>query len=254
MKRKTLLLAFLMLMGVSTFSQVCQLGTVSGVTQGSTVSVPITMTGFANEVTAFQWSISWDPAVLTYVNVTNWFPGVTGVGVYPQAAPYEHITTFVWGDMQQPINGTLCTVNFTYISSTGACTNVSWGTYPTDTLVADEYYQTYNVDWINGQVCGVASGIEDNGNNNASVVIYPTVAREMVNLKYTVPESGRITFGVYNMLGDEVSKVTRDCSADVPSTQEINVSDLNAGIYFVKYHIETANINTVKTEKITVTK
>jgi len=176
------------------------------------------------------------------------------VGVYPQAAPNENITTFVWGDMPVPINGVLCNVNFTYISTTGACTNVSFGTYPTDTLVADEIYQTYDVDWINGQVCGVASGIEDNGNNSPSVVIYPTIAREYVNVKYTIPENGRITFGVYNMLGDEVSKVTKDCTANLPSTQEINVSDLNAGIYFVKYHIETPGINTVKTEKITITK
>ena len=86
------------------------------------------------------------------------------------------------------------------------------------------------------------------------MVIYPTIARENVNVKYTIPENGRITFGVYNMLGDEVSKVTKDCTANLPSTQEINVSDLNAGIYFVKYHIETPGINTVKTEKITITK
>ncbi|HNX07392.1 MAG TPA: cohesin domain-containing protein [Bacteroidales bacterium] len=254
MKRKSLLLAFLMLMGVNTFSQVCTLGSVSGVTQGSTVSVPITMTGFGNQVTAIQWSISWNPAVLTYVDVTNWFPGVSGVGVYHQAPPNEHIVTFVWGDSPVPINGTLCNVNFTYISSSGACSNVSWGTYPTDTLVADQIYVHYDVDYNNGQVCGVASGIEDNGNDKAAVLIYPTIAREIVNVKYTVPESGRITFGVYNMLGDEVAKVSRDCSANLPSTQEINVSDLNAGIYFVKYHIETASINTVKTEKITVTK
>ncbi|HNW90425.1 MAG TPA: T9SS type A sorting domain-containing protein [Bacteroidales bacterium] len=249
MKRKNLLMVIFMLVGISAFSQTVALQSLSNVPVG-TVTQDLTMTGFTNQVTAFQWSVSFDPAVITYTSCTDWHVGVTGCLV-SVAAP--GIITFVWADgFGVPINGVLCKINYSYVSATGACSNVSFGTYPTDTVVADVQYNYYHPTYLNGQICGVSTGIEDNSVENASVVIYPSVAKEKVNVKYSIPENGKITLGVYNLMGDEVQKISNMFVANNEYNQEINVSDLSSGLYFIKYQIETANINTVKTEKITI--
>lgn len=236
---------------MTSYSQTCTLGSLSNVAPGA-VQVDLGMTGFGQSVTALQWTIEFDPAVLTFdpgTGCTNWYAGVSGVGIQ---SPTPGKITFVWGDTPVAINGVLCKLNFTYISATGACSNLSWIDAPTPRLVADTNYNEYTVTYTNGQICGVSTGIEDNSVKNPAVEIYPTIAKGNVNVKYSVPENGKITLGVYNLMGDEVQSFSNTFSANSENIQEINVSELNSGIYFIKYQIETANVNMVKTEKITV--
>lgn len=245
---KNLLMGFIMLIGISSYSQTITLQNLSNVAVGS-VSENLSMTGFNNQVTAFQWSIAFNPAVITYTNCTDWYTGVNGCLV-TLASP--GIITFVWGDMPQPINGVLCKINFSYISTTGACSNVTFGNNPTDTLVADQAYESYHPTYVNGYICGISVGFEDNTVEKSSVVIYPTIAKEKVTVKYSMPENGMITLGMYNLMGDEVRKISKVFVANNEYNQIINVSDFSSGLYFIKYQIETANIHMVKTEKITI--
>jgi len=250
MKRKNLLVLFFMLIGISSFSQTATLQTVTGATPGA-VSVDLTVTGCSAEVSSFQGTIEYNPAILTYVNVSNWFAGVSGVGVL---TPSAGKITFVWGDMPVAVNGVLCKINFTYVGP--GCSNVGFTNSPTPWLFADgtPLYNEYTVTYTNGQICDVLTGIDDNKVSDAVVEIYPTVATEKVTIKYNVPENGKITFGLYNMIGDEIQTITRECTGNTEAVQEMNVSNLNSGLYFIKYQIETASNNTVKTEKITVTR
>lgn len=245
---KNLLMVLFMVIGISSYCQTVTLQNLSNVAMGA-VSENLSMTGFTNQVTAFQWSIAFNPAVITYTNCTDWYTGVNSCLV-SLASP--GILTFVWGDMPQPINGVLCKINFSYVSTTGACSNITFGTDPTDTLVADLTYQYYHPTYVNGHICGISVGLEDNTMKNSSVVIYPTLAKGKVNVKYSMPENGKITLGMYNLMGYEVQKISKMFVANDENNQEINVSGLSSGLYFLKYQIETANIKTVKTEKITI--
>lgn len=237
-----------MLIGISSFSQTATLQTVTGATPGA-VSVQLTLTGCSQQVTSFQGTIEYNPAIMTYVNVTDWFPGVTGVGVQ---TPSSGKITFVWGDLEQPINGVLCKINFNYVGP--GCSFVNFSDAPTKWLVADALYHKYTVTYVSGSVCDVLTGIEDNTVSDAVVEIYPTIANQKVNIKYNIPENGKITLGLYNMIGDEIQTITKECSANTEAIQEMNVSNLNSGVYFIKYQIETASNTSVKTEKITVTR
>ncbi len=230
--------------------------TVSGV-PGSTVAVNINVSNFTWGVAAMQYSIHYDSSVIRYVSTTNWFPGFAGAGVYAQSDSAS--LSVVIGVMDAVyINNILCTMNF-QIKKAG-CSDIIWHDSPTPREWTDGNYFYYDgtpgnhpaIDYTNGQVCGIVTGIEDNSVENASVVIYPSVAKEKVNVKYSIPENGKITLGVYNLMGDEVQKISNMFVANNEYNQEINVSDLSSGLYFIKYQIETANINTVKTEKITV--
>lgn len=243
-----------MLIGISAYSQrTCTLQTIQNVSPGAVV-VDLSMSNYTDSlVTAFQWSIGFDPAVLSFdpaTGITDWFANVSGVGIQ---SPTPGKITFVWGDTPVAINGVLCKIHFTYIGNMN-CSDLTFTDSPTPRLVANGIdYGEYRVTYVNGQVCGLGVGVDENSVNPA-VEIYPTVAKTSVNVKYSVPESGRITIGIYNMIGDEIQKVTNTVTANNEYTQEINVSDLSAGVYFVKYQIATNSINTIKTEKITVTR
>ncbi|HNW70862.1 MAG TPA: T9SS type A sorting domain-containing protein [Bacteroidales bacterium] len=256
MKRKNLLVLFFMLIGMSSFSQTATLQTVTGATPGA-VSVDLTLTGCPLEVSAFQMTIVYDTNVLVYniaspsSGVTDWFSGVSGVGIQCPGGKKGRIT-FVWGDLPQPVNGVLCKLNFTYVGP--GCSYVNFSNSPTPLLVADgtPNYDPYTVTWVNGQVCDVLTGIDDNKVSDAVVEIYPTVTNDKINIKYNVPENGNVTFGLYNMVGDEIQSITKECTGNTEAIQEMNVSNLNSGLYFIKYQIETASSTTVKTEKITI--
>jgi hypothetical protein len=252
MKRKNLLFVLFMLIGMSAFSQTVTLSTLSSVSPGP-VQVSMTLTGFSPNVGGFQCTVRFDSTKMTFTNATDWFSGAGGTQTSLCYGANTGTVTFIDGYVPAlAVNGLFVHLNFNYIGP--GCTNLTFDDSPTEQLMFDENYNIYTVSWVNGQVCGVPTGIDDNTNNTPSVDIYPTIAKENVNIKYRIPETGKITFGIYNMLGDEVQKVSKECIGNLESTQEMNVSDLNSGIYFVKYQIETPNINTVKTEKITVTR
>jgi hypothetical protein len=252
MKRKNLLMIVFMLIGIASYSQTCTIQTLSNVSPGP-VQASVTMTGFSLLVSSFQMSIIYDTNVLHYVNITDWFSGVSGVGImHNYYGNFDHLT-FVWGDYEQAISGVLCHLNFNYKGP--GCSDLTLSSVPTTLMVADGTpgYNTYTVNWVSGQICGIPTGIENN-NTNSSIEIYPTVATEKVTIKYNVPENGKITFGLYNMIGDEIQTITRECNSNTEAIQEISVSTLNSGLYFIKYQIETASNNIIKTEKITVTR
>jgi hypothetical protein len=249
MKKIIIIMLVFMFCGMQTYSQTATLQTLSSVSPGA-VQVNLTMSGFSQQSIAFQWTVDYNPAILTYVSVSDWLTGITGVGIQ---TPSSGKITFVWGESDPyEINGVLCKINFTYVGP--GCSNLTFSGSPTSDQIWEGDYDEYTVNFVNGQVCGVPTGIIDNPVNNSTVEIYPTLVNEKVNIKYNVPENGKITFGIYNMMGDEIQTITKEFVANTESSQEMNVSDLNSGIYFIRYQIETAIINTIKTEKITITR
>jgi hypothetical protein len=154
----------LLLFGTNSFSQTITIQSMADVPEGA-VSAELSLTGFGNQVSAFQWTITYDPAVLTFTGASNWFTGVGGVGVL---TPESGKITFVWGDNPVAIEGVLCKLNFT---TTGqGCSDLTWSDNPTPRLVADGTvnYNEYSVSYVNGKICGVIT-VPDNLLINSSL-------------------------------------------------------------------------------------
>ncbi|HOY32496.1 MAG TPA: T9SS type A sorting domain-containing protein [Bacteroidales bacterium] len=147
MKKINVVLLFIVLCTINVFPQTCTLQSIYS--SPANVQVELTMTGFTGQVTAFQWSIDYDPAILTYVSTGNWFPPISGAIV---ENPTPGKLNFIWGDMPVAVNGILCKINFTYNGP--GCSYLNFTSNPVTQLVADEYYNTYYVTYVNGQVCG----------------------------------------------------------------------------------------------------
>jgi len=154
MKKISIVILFLVVcLTTNNYSQTCTLQSVYF--SSGAVQVELMMTGFNNQVTALQWTIDYDPAIMTYVDATDWYTGVTGASVY---SPTPGKICFLWGDMPVAINGVLCKLNFSYAGP--GCSYLNFSSDPIDTIIADEFYQFYNVTYVNGQVCGGAcSGV-----------------------------------------------------------------------------------------------
>lgn len=148
MKKINVISLFIMLFTANVFSQTCTLQSLLFPT--GPAQAELTMTGFSNQVSAFQWTIDYDPAIMTYVSTSDWHTGVSGASV---TSPTPGKIIFVWGEPTPvAINGVLCKLNFTYVGP--GCSYLNFSNNPTDTMVADGMYQYYNVMYINGQICG----------------------------------------------------------------------------------------------------
>ncbi|HNW89968.1 MAG TPA: T9SS type A sorting domain-containing protein, partial [Bacteroidales bacterium] len=139
----------------NTYSQTCTLQSLLFPT--GPAQAELTMTGFNNQVSAFQWTIDYDPAIMTYVSTSDWHTGVSNASV---TSPTPGKILFIWGEQPTPaaINGVLCKLNFTYIGP--GCSYLNFSNNPIDALVADGMYVYYNVTYVNGQICGgTCSGV-----------------------------------------------------------------------------------------------
>lgn len=250
MRRRYLLMTVLLLIGINSFPQTITIQSKTDVPEGA-VSAALTMTGFGNKVSAFQWTITYDPAVLTFTGATDWFSGVGGVGVY---TPESGKITFVWGDSPVVIEGVLCKLNFT--ASGQGCSDLTWSDNPTPRLVADgtANYNEYSVSYVNGQICKTVTSSDDYMLNRSSFMIYPTFAKEKITITYTFPEDGKIIVLFYDLNGDEIIKTDHIIVANYTTKQEISTTVLSPGIYFIKYLIKSGSINIVKVEKIFVSR
>jgi len=119
------------------------------------VSVDVSMNNFPN-VGSLQWSITYDPTYLTFIDGTDCNPTDICTSIYN---PSLGKITFVWGDYPGFVsNGKIAQLNFNY-TGTG-CTDLTWDDVPLSREIADENYQYYTgISWINGQVCPCGSSI-----------------------------------------------------------------------------------------------
>ena len=125
------------------------IGTITNATAGALV-LPVTANDFVN-LGAFQFTIEYDPAVLTYVSSSDWYAGITAVTI---GTPVPGKITFVWAADAQGINipnNIFFNLNFTYISGTSA---VNWSDNPTPREFADYDGNIFVPAYVNGSVSG----------------------------------------------------------------------------------------------------
>jgi hypothetical protein len=149
------------------------LGTLSA-GMGSNAIVPITAKTL-NGVEGFQFTISYDPAKLRYVNCSNWAAGIDAANVLITDNPSTGKLSFIYNDLAFSIaNGTFFNINFNVIASLAGSTPITWSDSPTPREFINSIPNILNVTYNNGTVnivntlYSVSGTISyDNGTNTA---------------------------------------------------------------------------------------
>lgn len=130
--------ALLMLVAPSLRGAVMFTAGTESVASGGDVSVPISVSGFT-AVSAFQFTLSWDPGVLTLnpttpVTVSAFLAGGTSTTGTPEAGKL----TFIWDTGTQATiadDNTIFSVEFSALGGVGTSTDLSFIDIPTARLV-----------------------------------------------------------------------------------------------------------------------
>ncbi|HNW90810.1 MAG TPA: cohesin domain-containing protein, partial [Bacteroidales bacterium] len=170
--------------------------TVSGA-PGSTVAVNINVSNFTWGIAAMQYSIHYDSSIVRYVSTANWFPGLNGVSIYPQADSTS--LTVVWGDMNAVyINNILCTMSFK-IKKAG-CSAITWSDVPTLREWADGNYLYYDgndhpaIAYTNGQVCACSTATITLTSAPATTTQTTCINTAITNITYSTTGATGATF------------------------------------------------------------
>jgi len=186
---------------------------------------------------SFQFTIEYDPSVMSYTDVTNWYAGIEAVTVGNPSA--GHIT-FVWAADMNGINileNKFFDINFNWLlSSSRTETHVTWSDNPTPREFADYDGNIFVPNYIDGKEIGPPNGIPEIG--SASNSVSPNPASDFVNIKAS---NDIRTVQVMNNLGMVVSSV----NIAQEKTVNLNTSNLSAGTYFVRFVSENGK-TTVK--------
>ena len=189
---------------------------------------PVTIPVHAANVTnmgSFQFTIEYDPSILTYTGVSNWYTGIDAVTV---GNPSSGKLTFVWAADAEGINipdGNFFDFNFNWLTSDGISTNLTWGDNPTPREFADYDGNIFVPDYVNGAEGGFGVGIPEMG--SVSIKVFPNPATDVVNITVSNNIS---TIQVMNYLGMIVysENITQE------KTITLNTSRYSAGNYLIR--------------------
>ena len=170
---------------------------------GSTASIPVTANTL-NGVEGFQFTISYDPAKLSYLNCSNWPSGIDAANVLITDNPSTGKLTFIYNDVAFSIaNGNFFNINFNVISTLTGSTPVTWSDSPTPREFINAIPNILNVTYNNGTVnivntlFSVSGTIRyDNGTNSAMGAITVNLLDNNNNVIGTTTTSatGQYTF------------------------------------------------------------
>ena len=141
--------------------------------------------------------------------------------------------------MATPINSTLLTEeSFAYTVTS----NGNYAFY----IVAE--YDEGSSDYIGPIFADITVGIEEL--ETGAINIYPNPVSNLASISYTLKEESQVSINVYNLTGSLVIDFPTHKQNTGDQMVQLNTSDLEEGLYFVKLQIN----NQVITKKITVLK
>ncbi len=117
------------------------------------VSIPVHAANFIN-LGAFQFTLEFNPALMTYTGCTNWYPGITDVMI-GTTSPGK--LTFIWAASTQGVNipgGTFFNINFIWSGSSGT-SPIAWKDSPTPREFSDYNGLILSPMYSDGSVSGI---------------------------------------------------------------------------------------------------
>ncbi len=186
--------------------------------------VPVSAQNITN-MGSFQFTIEYDPSIILFDSITNWYTGIDAVTTGNPSA--GHIT-FVWAADLNGINiadGKFFDINFDWIASDVIQTQVNWSDNPTPREFADYNGNIFVPVYNNGTETG-PDGIPEVG--TSSIKVFPNPATDVVNITVSNDIS---TVQVMNYLGMIVysENITQE------KTITLNTSRYSAGNYLVRF-------------------
>ncbi|MDB5281551.1 MAG: hypothetical protein JWO06_626 [Bacteroidota bacterium] len=96
-------------------------------------------------------------------------------------------------------------------------------------------------------VAVVVSGIQEPAKDGAiQVSLYPNPANDVVNLDYSVANTSKLSFEVYNVMGQLVSNIEESTFAKGDYQTRINTAKYQSGLYFVTVKNQSQVLQTLK--------
>ncbi|HNW89943.1 MAG TPA: gliding motility-associated C-terminal domain-containing protein [Bacteroidales bacterium] len=162
--KKSIILIFLTILGLTANSQTASIQTLTGAIPGNSCTVDITLNNFSpNNISSFQYTVRYDTNYLKYIATTNWASGVSGVTIQVVNFGSINAIRFNWVGTPVVIDGLLCKLNFLYKLPESGCHSVTWSDDPLPRIFKDGSSVDYMVTYVDGQVCpctAVSIGIQ----------------------------------------------------------------------------------------------
>jgi len=204
------------------------------------VIIPVHVTGIP-DLGSFQFTVQYDPARLTPVDISDWYQGIDAVTI---GNPAPGLITFVWAADVSGIamgDGVLCNLHFTSNSTDGSVLNFI--NAPTSREFTDFDGIAFEPDMINGAVKSI-TGTE--ANNLPGFSVYPNPNNGKFTLRF---DSGNTTVNirVTNVIGAVVFEET---SVAIPASHStvVDLGTLPEGMYL----LNVEENGSVKTQKVFV--
>ena len=214
------------------------IGSLADVTGGQ-ITIPVYAAQISN-LGSFQFTIDYDPTLMSFLGTSNWFTGINSVSV---GEPSPGHLTFVWAADATGISipdNTCFNMDFTW-NGNSASTPVTWSDVPTVREFGDWDGNIFEPSYTNGSITGAPLGISKT--EAQTVKVYPNPASEFVELK---SDCNIKSFEVISYLGQTVNS-RQDLESRLV---RFDVSALESGVYFVKVNTDKGN----SVLKITVTR
>ena len=208
----------------------------ANVTQGH-ISVPVHISQIVN-MGSFQFSIQYDPTIMTLNGTSNWYPGISEVTV---GEPTPGYLTFVWAADNAGISipdHDFFNLDFTWHGNYSV-SSISMSDNPTTIEFSDFDGNIFEPSYTNGFVTGASVGI--GGNESQFIRVYPNPASDLVNV------NSNLTINNVEMLSYLGQNVYTKNDLNTKLVQ-LDVSALHSGVYFIKIKTDQG----IKTTKITV--
>lgn len=96
-------------------------------------------------------------------------------------------------------------------------------------------------------VAAVYNGIKEvSATNVGEVSLYPNPAADILNISYTLSKDATVSFGIYNIIGQNVMNIEPSALNKGDYRTRVNTADLKNGVYFVSVKENNKTVNTLK--------
>ena len=155
-------------------------------------------------------------------------------------ASYDFFKFYIDNTMMGQWSGTVAWTYVAYPVTTGVH-DFRW-VYEKDNYLAGGSDRV-RIDNINFPPVNFITGISSSGTaSHGSLNVYPNPADGLLNVTYNLDEAGYALLQVFNSLGQEVKSLSRNENQPAGNHQvTLNISGLDAGLYFVKLSTKSDN-------------